>query len=169
MLQAHPSVRAYQMMSHPLLTLREDDTLSAAERLFLDHGIGSASVVNAEGRAVGVLTKTDLIRHGRSWSERTGPGAISPLTLEEHPAAGGPRVAQPPDREPVSAWMTPLFLTVLPEATMAEVARLMVKHGVHHIFVRDEVSGQLLGVVSSFDVVEEIDRLASEATGEEPG
>jgi acetoin utilization protein AcuB len=57
-LREHP-VR--EVMSAPVITVRPHEPLAAAARLMGEHKVGSAPVVD-EGRLVGIVTETDLIR-----------------------------------------------------------------------------------------------------------
>jgi CBS domain-containing protein len=50
------------VMSRNVVALRADVPLDRARALFLERGIGGAPVVDGEGRPLGVLSKTDLLR-----------------------------------------------------------------------------------------------------------
>ncbi|MBI4637737.1 MAG: CBS domain-containing protein [Candidatus Rokubacteria bacterium] len=50
-----------QIMSTPAVTVEPDDDLEAAARLMLEDKVGSLPVVK-DGRVVGILTETDLLR-----------------------------------------------------------------------------------------------------------
>ena len=129
-----PSVlKAYQVMSHPLFSAAPDNTLQEAAALFLEYNISAAPVLDGDEKAVGVITKTDLARHERDAAEKSGVG--------------------PADAEQVRNWMTPTVFSVAENAGLDQVCREMVKNGIHHLFVRDEGTGRLLGVISSFDLL----------------
>ena len=131
---APTGLRAYQVMSHPLFTAAPDNTLQEAAALFLEYNISAAPVLDRDGRAVGVITKTDLARHEREAAQK------------------GVKVGTAAD-ERVDRWMTPTVFAVSEGAGLDQVCREMVKNGIHHLFVRDEGTGRLLGVISSFDLL----------------
>ncbi len=117
-------------MTAPVLTVREDARLADVEAMLREHGISGLAVVDADGTAVGVITRTDLLRAGRT-ARADG--------LRRH-------VLSLPD-VPVRRHMHAGLETVGPEALLADAARLMVKHHLHRIYV---VEGSVLvGVVST--------------------
>lgn len=138
------SLTARDLMSEAVLSLTENSVLEDALHLFIENHVGAAPVLDGNGKAVGVITKTDLARfdaarRGLSLSEARPPGK-----------KGAHR------NELVGTWMTPFVLSVDPDASLAEIAKLMVKNGVHHIFVsRDK---KLIGVISGFDVLRVVSR-----------
>jgi predicted transcriptional regulator len=92
--------------------------------LFLDErGIGAAPVVNDAGRAVGVLSRSDVL-----------------LAVD----AGV-------DAAPVREVMTPSVVAVSPDATALDVTDAMVRHMVRRVFVVDR-EGVPVGVVSTTDL-----------------
>jgi len=54
---------------------------------------------------------------------------------------------------PVRALMTRGLFTVFPDATLDEVMRSMLSFDVHRIFVVDEKSGELEGVITTLDIL----------------
>src|SRR5207245_1521231 len=58
---------------------------------------------------------------------------------------------------PVSALMSRGLFTVFPDATLAEVARALVSFNVHRVFVIDEKTGDLQGVITTMDVLRAMD------------
>jgi CBS domain-containing protein len=58
-----PSIaKAKDVMSAPLISISEDATAEEAARLMGERGIKKLPVIN-EGRLVGIVTSTDLVRH----------------------------------------------------------------------------------------------------------
>ena len=58
--EAH--VEVSEVMHSPVVTVAPGESLAAAARQMLDHRIGGLPVLDADGRLVGVLTETDLLR-----------------------------------------------------------------------------------------------------------
>jgi CBS domain-containing protein len=65
------SLTAEDLMSRDVLTIPQAMSLRAAAHLLWQDRISGAPVVDAEGRCVGVLSTTDLVR----WAEAERPGA----------------------------------------------------------------------------------------------
>ena len=53
---------AFELMSRDVVTISQDTPLRTAAELFFQRRIGEAAVVDADGRCVGMLSATDLIR-----------------------------------------------------------------------------------------------------------
>jgi CBS domain-containing protein len=141
--------KAYQVMSHPLFTASSNDSLQQVAEMFVEYNISGAPVMDGE-RAVGVITKTDLTRFERE--RLMHKEEATNRTVAAEPVEAG-EAADARNEEKVLRWMTPAVFSVPPEASLGEVCREMIRNGVHHIFVRDDVTGRLLGVVTSFDLL----------------
>lgn len=137
-------LKAYQVMSHPLFTASPDDSIHEIAEMFVEYNISGAPIVNGE-RALGVITKTDLARFEK---HRTAGEEAEESTEDRAGENQGVR-----DEEKVTRWMTPTVFSVPPNASLTEVCREMIRNGVHHIFVRDDASPRLLGVITSFDLL----------------
>ena len=68
---------AQDVMSRDLFLIPPEMSLVAAARLFSQAQIGGAPVVNAQGRCVGVLSATDLVR----WASHQGSTRVPPCGL----------------------------------------------------------------------------------------
>jgi CBS domain-containing protein len=155
---------AADLMSPRVTALSPDDSIATALRTFSEARIGGAPVVDAEGRIVGVLTVSDVVR---DQSERldvveieTEIGSLDMVEpfddqldedldpaevfflKEDYSTSGGVRVE---DR------MTREVVCVAPDATLPQLCEAMATQRIHRVMVTRE--GELLGVVSSFDVV----------------
>ncbi len=138
------SLTAKDVMSKTVLSLAENSLLREAVHLFLENHVSAAPVLDDAGKAVGVITKTDLVRFE---GERRG----LPVSDKRPPTKKGAR-----GEDLVRSWMMPFVLTVEPDDSLAKVVRLMVKNGLHHIFVKGEK--ELAGIISSFDVLRCVSR-----------
>ena len=52
-----------ERMTRDVVTVRYDETVTRAATLMYDHGISHLPVVDANGRAIGILSSTDLTAH----------------------------------------------------------------------------------------------------------
>jgi len=139
-------IHAEDLMTFPLVTLRTWQTMRSAARTFLDHDIGGAPVLDHEGRPIGVLTKTDVIRYETQYA---APTLAELRTVARE--TGGFVPDREREEEYVSRWMTRSIVSVPPEAPLDEVASVMARHHLHRVFV--EENGELVGVITAFDAL----------------
>lgn len=113
------------LMRHEVHPVGADDTIASVEQQMLARGMGWAPVVDEGGATLGVISSLDLLRFH----------------------------ADGKDAAKVCAWQICTYkpIAVPPDASVAEVARLMVEAGIHHVVIRD--GHALKGVVSSMDFV----------------
>lgn len=135
---------AADLMSENPISLPEHASVSDAIALMARRGFSVAPVIDAAGRAVGVVSVSDLIIHEREFD-------LFPRTPSSDAPIGEPR------RDPatVADIMTPAVLSVRPTALAGEVVRIMNSYRVHHVFVADE-TGTLIGVIGTSDLVRKL-------------
>jgi len=122
------------LMTPDPVTVEAGTDFKTCVELLRSHRIGSLPVV-AGDRLLGILSESDLLRREES---RT-------------PAAGS-RVRRPRPARSAGEAMTAPALTVGPEASLPEAARLMHSQHVHQLPVCDP-SGRLLGIVTRTDLL----------------
>lgn len=123
------------IMSNELICAYDDLELPALTSLMTRHHISCIPVVDRLGRAVGVVTKTDVVEHLDSMLR------TSSLRRESRPAIVRARDI-----------MMPIPLSLPESATAAQAASLMVLEDIHHVLVVSD-GGFLVGVVSAKDLV----------------
>jgi CBS-domain-containing membrane protein len=138
---------ARDLMTKPVETVRISDPLQAVAHLFTERSISAAAVLDKTGKAVGVITKTDLVRQAE---QRDGLQVLSRRSGRRGDEDNPPTLI---DEETVERWMTPVILAVRGETPATRVARRMVRYGTHHMFVKGEKSDDIVGIVSSFDLL----------------
>jgi CBS domain-containing protein len=114
-----------------------DDTVEEVERTLVARRLTWVPVVESNGAAMGVISATDLLRFHA-----------------DHKDAATTRAWQLCTYKPIA---------VASDAPIAEVARLMVAQGIHHVVVVDHE--RLSGVVSSLDFVRTFVPFAASPTG----
>ncbi|MDH5674274.1 MAG: CBS domain-containing protein [Myxococcales bacterium] len=119
-----------EWMSPALYTVPLSASLEQADMEMSVRTVSALIVVDGDARAVGVISRTDLLRH------RAHAGAIV-----------GSQAAQ---LAVVDLCRTEA-ITVDSEATMREAARLMAKQGVHRLMVTDD--DEPVGVLSVSDIL----------------
>ena len=115
--------------------LAYDATLAEAARFLIEEGISGAPVVGRDGRAMRVISTTDVLR---TIAAEVFDGTRCPDLSELKRR----RVDDIVQRFPV---------TCEPLDTLESVCKLMLKQGVHRVIV--VMDGSPIGVVSAIDVV----------------
>jgi CBS domain-containing protein len=121
---------AAELMTTQVVSLLETAPLRDAVAMLVDRGFSGAPVVNEAGRAVGVLSLSDIVVHDRNRPD-------------------GPRAA---DRATVGDVMTPTVCSVTPSTPAGELIEKMLLLRVHRLFVTDN-DGVLVGVIAMADVL----------------
>lgn len=142
---------AREIMSRPVRQLTVATPVKDAAGFLLRHGISGAPVIDDHGRWVGVFTQTDIARYVQSRIAPRHPER----TLESREAVTDLSVlsAEKLGEMPVRDFMTAGLFTVFPEATLDEVAGTMSTFKVHRVFVIEGRTGNLLGVITTMDVL----------------
>jgi CBS domain-containing protein len=125
-------MRVTEFMQKSVITVSPELPVGELERLLAEEEIGGVPVVADDGRLLGIVSKTDVVR-----------------ALAES-VEGGLGELFPPEQS-VEDIMTPSVVTVGPSASLAEVARLMIDGRLHRVLVAD--GGRILGIVTPFDVL----------------
>jgi len=124
-------------MSSPVHAVATDMPLAEVRRKLEEWKVSAAAV--ADGNAlVGVISRTDLLRIGRSEAKEDGRGIMLHL----------------PEDHPVGEAMTKDVLRVSSTDTIRHAAELMVEASVHRVFV--EGASGLIGVLSTRDIMDAI-------------
>ncbi len=113
------------LMTSPVTTVPADTPAKDAAELMLQEGISSAVVVNEDNQLAGILTSTDFV-------------AIA--AADESAAAFS-----------VADHMTTDVVTTTVQATIEDVADLLIEHGIHHVPVVDDTAG-VVGMVTTTDL-----------------
>ncbi|MDR2944783.1 MAG: CBS domain-containing protein [Methanosarcinales archaeon] len=117
------------IMNSPVYVVEPDETVAHARNLMMRHKVGSILVVDAP-LILGIFTKSDLN-----------------MKLFEEEAAWKRR---PIDQIPIKSVMTANVVTLSPNASAAEAAKLMVEKNIDHIPIFEK---EVLGIVSKTDLI----------------
>jgi CBS domain-containing protein len=159
------------IMQHRVITVPGDAPLAEVARVLWDEQISGVPVVDEREQPIGFVSASDLVRYkafGLHYEEPGAAGRRGLASSDLEYLAGHLRTQrQPSARRSVTASdiMTPATLTVRSTSSIVDLARFLVRSGVHHALVLDD--GRLTGIVSAYDIVEEVaehERLASPAS-----
>jgi CBS domain-containing protein len=128
-------------------------TVRETAEVLQKHGIHVAPVIDAAGRPIGVVSRTDLLDYWRRRRERLAATAAGELEAMSPQAKAG----LPGDELTVRDIMTPVVFGVRTSAPIASVIEKMLALEVRSVFVTDD-HGVLVGTISVFDVLRHVVR-----------
>jgi CBS domain-containing protein len=133
-----PVLRVRDLMKPTVVSISPDASIEELIRLLRDHDIGGVPVVDETGRAIGLVSSTDLL-----WLADAAAGAD---------VQAGPFLPLGAlDNRTVRDIMTPDVFGVEPDATLAALRRFFARTGVHRALVLDD--GRIEGIVALSDVL----------------
>jgi len=153
------ALRVQDLLESHVISVSPETSLLDVHRLFLEEEISGAPVVDDEGRLVGVITASDLLR--ATDEERDSVVADKEYFRDLLPYSAPDWSSGTEDFQDrlaercVEDSMTRSVLTIAPTASAAEAARKLRENGVHRLFVVDK--GSVLGVISAFDLLRVIE------------
>jgi CBS domain-containing protein len=122
-------LRVRDIMTPQVLTVSAEARVDHAVWSLSAKGITGAPVCDAEGKVIGVLSRSDLI------------------DMEAHSLVAGETL--------VSRIMTPEVVAVHPDAPASEAVELMVARSIHRVVVMEH-ERELVGILTSMDVMKAI-------------
>ena len=135
-------------MNPDVVCLAPETTVAEAQKLLAARGVSGAPVVDAHGRAIGVISQSDLVRHqarrvtagesGRFYSDMDEYQDIADLPVDR---------SQAPVRELMSAHV----YSVTRDTGAASAASIMRDRHIHRLLVTER--GRLVGVITSLDLL----------------
>ena len=120
------------VMSSPVVTVREDDTVEKVAKLMDEYSIGSVVVVRDKDEPVGVITERDIVRK---------------VVAKDR---------KPSEVRAAEIMSTPLF-TIEPDKDVKEAARTMGRYDIRRLIVMHK--GKMVGIVSSRDILQAVPSL----------
>lgn len=142
-------MRVREVMTHSVFTVRPETPFKEIAETLVSAAVSGVPVVDEDGTIAGIVTEEDLITkeaYAPSPRRRRLPSFIGGLLAGDEPWF---RKAQGVTAGDV---MTRQVVTVEPDATVHEAARLMIEMNVKRLPVVDE-EGRLVGIVSRGDIV----------------
>jgi CBS domain-containing protein len=149
-------MRAHQIMTRRVVTVKPEATVLEAANLMLQHHISGLPVVDAAGKLIGIVSEGDFIRRSEIGTGRKrgrwlkfilGPGKAASDFVHEH----GRKISEIMVASPV---------TIQEETPLDEIVELMEKNNVKRLPV---VSGdRLVGIVSRANLLQAVASLARE-------
>lgn len=142
-----------EVMTSDVVCVRADVSIDVLIESMLERGFSGAPVVDERGKAIGVVSKTDLLRelHERGDTIEAPPKKLRTRGGLEFQLRPGFHVEELA-RTTVGEIMMPVAFTLTESAPISQAAALMAFEGVHRVPVlaRD---GTVVGIVSSLDIL----------------
>ncbi|MGA7990556.1 MAG: CBS domain-containing protein [Thermoanaerobaculia bacterium] len=142
---------ARDIMTHPVLAVRDDWTVRELASFFVEKSISGAPVLDRRRRLTGVVSLSDIVdqvtrerepsERPRRWRGPYNPEDLRGLSIED-----GDRL--------VRDIMTPTFFTVPDDTPLSEIARTMVAGRIHRLLVTRK--GHIIGIVTTLDLLEQL-------------
>ena len=145
------------IMTHHPVTARPDTGLEQVIELFVARELSHLPVVDDDGKAIGMISKTDVVRNAylrgdtevdQARTAQPGGGYLAP-SAHIHEADDLARDV-----------MTPIALWVPETASIAEAAHVMSSGQLHALVVAD-ATGHVVGILSAVDIVAWVAGVAS--------
>jgi CBS domain-containing protein len=121
-------------VTRPVISVPPDTPIEEVYRILSERGISCVPVIESGGRAVGVLSRTDLLKLGR-----LSMGSLGRVQALSWPAATA--------AEKMHAGV----ITVAEDTSVGAAARTMVKQRIHRVFVAD--GDELRGVLGTKEIL----------------
>jgi CBS domain-containing protein len=122
-----PRMIVKEVMTSPVVTVEETASANKVAELMLDNKVGCVIVVDKAGNAIGIVTERDLVVR----------------VLAKNAASSS---------EKAKDFMTSPLITVEPEASVTDAARMMSKKDIRRLGVL--YKSKLVGIVSSKDILD---------------
>lgn len=144
-----PPMTVGELMTRKVLAVYPSTPIEHLILLLVDEDINAVPVLDAKGRPIGIVSKTDLVLDDYDWAElrdealatRRGGDEDDELHIKALFAS-----------RTVADIMSGRPITVTERTGIVEAAQLMVKHSIHGCpVVCDE--GVLMGMITAFDVM----------------
>jgi CBS domain-containing protein len=148
-------ITASDLMNPEVLTVRDDLSVQDLAAFLIENEISGAPVEDAEGRLVGVVSLVDIAAVASGEGDRLSRDGSSFFIEDEwgegpgEDGAGVLPTAQIGLR--VAAIMNPRIYSVREDATVSEIASLMLKGHIHRLLVTRE--DRAVGVITTSDLL----------------
>lgn len=135
---------ASEFMRRDVIAVRESDPVWDVAKLFSEHEITGAPVLNASGELVGVVSQTDIVRHLEQVAASFTNGVFYEDAEDER---------RRPLRKAVTAGelMNRDVIEAPQETRASELSRMMLGKRIHRIIITDD--RKLCGIVTTLDLL----------------
>ncbi|MEA1870380.1 MAG: CBS domain-containing protein [Euryarchaeota archaeon] len=133
-------------MSAPVYAITPGEPISMARNLMLRHRISRLLVI-LHDEPVGILTESDI---GRRLDQAEPQWRRRPI-----------------DQIPVQLVMTKSLISIYPDASLWQASELLLENDIGSLAVRDDVRGDLCGIITKRDMIEYFSRITADIRASE--
>lgn len=141
-----------EVMTTPVQCVTPETPIEDLTRIFLSRGISAVPVVDDGQRAIGLVSKTDLLQRYYEAGDAEGEAAVELQGAIHYPVDLGGFDRDHIKSATVRDVMTHHVFSLMRDASLSRAAALMSYEGVHRIVVT-AADGRPLGVVASLDIL----------------
>lgn len=141
-------MRAIDVMTGQVITVRENATVSEVARLLAKHAISAVPVVNGANRVIGMVSEGDLLHRAETGTERHRAWWLDMLASTDQLA----RDYIKSHAETVRDVMTCDVISVTDTTPVADIAVLLETRGIKRVPVLRD--GKLIGIVSRANLIQ---------------
>jgi CBS domain-containing protein len=153
-------MKASDVMTRDVVTVRQGASISEAIRLMLDNRVSGLPVLDDSGKIVGILTEGDLLRRSEMGTERHRPRWLEILMGPRRLAGDYVRT----HGRKVEEIMTRDLVSVTGDKPLDEIVELMERRRIKRVPVVD--GGSLAGIVSRADLLRALARTLGDHAAE---
>lgn len=144
-------MKAKDVMTPEPVCVEPATTIRELARVFEENGVSGVPVVDQQGRVIGVVSKTDLIRRCAEGTDEIPPAYLFEVLSEQGEEEETSEVIPEP-LICVEDFMTEDPLMVLPEVSVLTVAKLMHEKRIHRVIVADDERFPV-GIITTLDLL----------------
>ncbi len=141
---------AASIMTTPVVSVREDDAISAVARVLADHAISAVPVCDRQGKIVGMISEGDLMKSFGRDRERKRAWWLDLLAEGTDLAPEFVDYVRQDWRRASDVMTSPVVMAAV-DTPLADVADMLMKHQIKRVPI--VADGKLLGIVSRGDLV----------------
>lgn len=143
-------MKAHDVMTSPVITIKPTASVKDAVRLFLEHKISAVPVVDDQGKLVGIISEGDLLHRSEIGTSRHRPWWLVLMSGDQILAADYIKA----NARRVADVMTRNVITAAPDTPLSEIAVMLEQHGVKRLPILR--NGGLVGIVSRANLVQAV-------------
>ncbi|MFZ5899167.1 MAG: CBS domain-containing protein [Bacillota bacterium] len=147
-------LKAREIMTTEVVTVSPDDDVEKVARLLLEHHISGLPVVDGDGKLVGVITEGDLIFQEKKIRAPLYTVILDTVIYLEKPQRFVDELKRTVAQK-VGELMSTRLYTVGPDASVEDIATIMVEKSINRVPVVDS-DNKLVGIVSRQDIIRAI-------------
>ena len=147
-------ITASDLMNPGILTVRDELSVREAAAFLLENEISGAPVADAEGRLVGVVSLVDIAAAASGEGRRAsgdGSAFFGPDWEDGFDEEDVEEMQFDQDDLRVADIMNPTIYSVTEDATVSEIASLMLKGHLHRVLVTRE--DRAVGIIATSDLL----------------